>query len=121
MGDTSNEGLAAPLDLEERAELALNALTRNVDPALRYTPYFDCRLELDPPVLSHHPYWDHCDGTGRALSALLLAREMTGSGFRSEIDVHLERLVASYQGAQGLCWIPEPDYPPARPGGRARR
>ena len=113
MGDASNDGLAAPLDLEERAELALNALTRNVDPALRYTPYFDCRLELDPPVLSHHPYWDHCDGTGRALSALLLAREMTGSGYRSEIDAHLERLVASYQGAQGLCWIPEPDYRPA--------
>ena len=111
MGDASNDGLAAPLDLEERAELTLNALTRNVDPALRYTPYFDCRLELDPPVLSHHPYWDHCDGTGRALSALLLAREMTGSGFRSEIDAHLERLVASYQGAQGLCWIPAPDYP----------
>ena len=113
MEDASNDGVAAPPDLEERAELALNALTRNVDPALRYTPYFDCRLELDPPVLSHHPYWDHCDGTGRALSALLLAREMTGSGYRSEIDVHLERLVASYQGAQGLCWIPEPDYPPA--------
>ena len=113
MGDASNDGLAAPLDLEQRAELALNALTRNVDPALRYTPYFDCRLELDPPVLSHHPYWDHCDGTGRALSALLLAREMTGSGCRGEIDVHLERLVASYQGAQGLCWIPAPDFPPA--------
>ena len=113
MGDALNDGLAAPLDLEERAELALNALTRNVDPALRYTPYFDCRLELDPPVFSHHPYWDHCDGTGRAVSALLLAREMTGSGCRGEIDARLERLVASYQGAQGLCWIPAPDYPPA--------
>ena len=113
MGNGSNNGVAAPLDLEQRAELALNALTRNVDPALRYTPYFDCRLELDPPVLSHHPYWDHCDGTGRAVSALLLAREMTGSGYRSETDAHLERLVASYQGAQGLCWIPAPDYPPA--------
>ena len=113
MGNASIDGVVAPLDLEERAELALNALTRNVDPALRYTPYFDCRLELDPPVLSHHPYWDHCDGTGRAVSALLLAREMTGSDYRSETDAHLERLVASYQGAQGLCWIPEPDYPPA--------
>ena len=104
---------AAPLDLEERAELALNALTRNVDPGLRYTLYFDCRLQLDPPVLSHHPYWDHCDGTGRTYAALLLAREMTGSDTGGEIDAHLQRLVASYQGEQGLCWIPAPDYPPA--------
>ena len=107
-----HEDMAAPLDLVERAELALNALTGNIDPALRYTLYFDCRLQLDPPVLSHHPYWDHCDGTGRAVAALLLAREMTGSDHRSATDVHLERLVASYQGAQGLCWIPAPDFPP---------
>ena len=113
MGYSPDNGVAAPLDLVERAALAVAALTRNVDPALRFTPYFDCRLQLDPPVLSHHPYWDHCDGTGRAVAALLLGREMTGSDHRREIDAHLERLVASYQGAQGLCWIPEPDYPPA--------
>ena len=109
----SDAAVAAPPDLVARAELALNALTRNVDPALRFTLYFDCRLQLDPPVLSHHPYWDHCDGTGRAVAALLEAREMTGSDYRSEIDAHLTRLVASYQGAHGLCWIPAPDYSPS--------
>ena len=109
----------ASLDLAARAELALNALTRNVDPALRFTPYFDCRLQLDPPVLSHHTYWDHCDGAGRAVDALVLAREMTGSDLGSEVDARLKELVASYQGDQGLCWIPEPDFPP-RPTRRPR-
>ena len=115
----AQEDGSAPLDLAKRAELALNALTRNVDPALRFAPYFDCRLQLDPPVLSHHTYWDHCDGAGRAVDALLLARDMTGSDRGSEIDVHLKELVASYQGEQGLCWIPEPDFPP-RPTRRPR-
>ena len=108
----AQEAGPASLDLAERAELALNALTRNVDPALRFTPYFDCRLQLDPPVLSHHTYWDHCDGAGRAVDALVLARDMTGCDLRNEIDVHLKELVSSYQGEQGLCWIPEPDFPP---------
>ena len=108
----AHEAGPASLDLAERAELALNALTRNVDPALRFTPYFDCRLQLDPPVLSHHTYWDHCDGAGRAVDALVLARDMTGCDLGSEIDVHLKKLVSSYQGERGLCWIPEPDFPP---------
>ena len=37
---------------------------------------------------------------------------MTGCDLGSEIDVHLKELVSSYQGEQGLCWIPAPDFPP---------
>ena len=98
------------LNLEEKACLAIHNLTRNVDPKHRYTPYFDALFQFDPPALNHHYYWDHCDGTGRAVDALVLARHMTGSQDNLHIDQKLKDLVLSYIGSKGLCWIPKTPY-----------
>ena len=98
------------LNLEARAYTAINTLTRNVDPKLGYTQYFDIAFQFDPPALRHHYYWDNCDGTGRAVDALILARHMTGSQENGHIDHELKDLVLSYIGRKGLCWIPETPY-----------
>lgn len=98
------------LNLEERAALAINCLTRNVDPNLNYTQYFDGNFHFEPPALIHHYYWDHCDGTARVVDALILARHMTGSTFNVDIDEKLKNLMLSFVGDKGLYWIPKTPY-----------
>ena len=98
------------LNLEEKARLAINNLTRNVDPKQAYTPYFDAVFQFDPPALMHHYYWDHCDATGKAMAALILARHMAGSRENEHIDRKLESLLLSFVGPKGLCWIPKTPY-----------
>ena len=98
------------LNLEETAALAIDNLTANVDPDLNYTQYFDLKFQFEPPALLHHYYWDHCDGTGRTVDALILARHMTGNILNKEIDDKLKQLTLSYVGADGLCWIPQTPY-----------
>ncbi len=106
----SDSQIPDTLNLEKRAALSVNCLTRNVDPDLDYAQYFDGLFQFEPPVLIHHKYWDHCDGTGRAVDALILARHMTGSTLNVEIDQKLRNLVFSYIGRKGLCWVPKARY-----------
>ncbi len=96
--------------LEERARLAINCLSRNVDPGLGNAPYFEGSFVMDPPALFHHPYWDWSDCVGRTVAALVLARHMTGSELNAEVDEKLETLMLSFLGEKGLSWIPKSPY-----------
>lgn len=93
----------ATLDLEERARLALNHLTRNLDANLGYLPYFWSHLTSDPPEARHEAY-DFGDITGRYVDALILARHMTGATVGEAEEAALKRRLVSMFGDDGLSY-----------------
>ena len=47
------------LDLQDRAQLAVNCLTRNPDPLADYEMYFYAWVNRNPPMMQHD-YNSHC-------------------------------------------------------------
>lgn len=93
-------------DLENRAQLAINSLTRLLDPERNYQPYFIARYD-EEPVTACHRIYDYADATGRFVDALGLARLMSGSDDNREIDEKLEAFLISLIEEDGLSWIPK--------------
>ena len=92
------------INLQQRAELAINAMTQTLDPKLNYQPYFIIAYD-DPPKMMHH-FWDFGDGSGRFVDALALARLMTGNRKNLEVDAKLREFTLSLIGEDGLVWAP---------------
>ncbi len=98
------------LDLQEHAELALNALTRTNNPGSDYDVYFYGKADRNPPVMYrpmgplYAKFWE----------SLALMRYITGSAFNVEVDqrwreIFLEMfqrdaLGFSFTDARLLCW-----------------
>jgi len=93
----------ASIDLEERARLALNHLSRNLDAAREHLPYFWTHLTKNPPEARHEAY-DFGDVTARYVDAMILSRQMTGSTIGEEQEVLLKRLMLSLFGNDGLSY-----------------
>ncbi len=68
-----------PFDLQARAELAAQALTRLRDPERAGLMYFLANWRARPPR-AEHGLWDCGDGSGRHVDALTLARTMLRPG-----------------------------------------
>jgi len=96
------------LNLEERARLAINCLTRLVDPKRNYQPYFFVAYDEEPVTAWHH-LWDYGDACGRITDALAKARLMSGSSQNREVDEKLKALLISLISMEedGLCWVPD--------------
>jgi hypothetical protein len=69
--------IPATLLLEERAALAMNAVTGLADEDLDGIPFFSANLLARPARLDHGD-WDYGSSHGRLTDATLLARQMTG-------------------------------------------
>ena len=102
-------------DLEERARLAIDCLTRMVDPKRDYEPYFYVNYDQDPAIAYHH-LWDYGDASGRMLDALTKARLMSGSDKNREIDERLKAFMVSLIQEDGLTWIPDAPWVSKRAG-----
>ena len=107
------------INLQQRAELAINAMTQCLDPKLNYQPYFFV-IYGDPPNMQHH-FWDFGDASGRFVDALALARLMTGNRKNLEVDAELRDFTLSLIGEDGLTWVPagtDPDTGVRKPGAK---
>ena len=100
----------ATLDLAEKAELCINAMTRLVNPDYDYAQYSYVVFRHDPPYMAMetgitnlNPKW---------LESLPLMRIMTGSRRNVDIDARIVEGVLRNTGFDGLTYQP-PDHPGA--------
>ena len=94
------------LDLAERAALAINALTRVVDPARDYEVYFNTSFARKPPVLFHRGMPDYEGAHGKFLESLPLMRIMSGSDYNASVDHKLMESVLHITENDGLSYVP---------------
>jgi hypothetical protein len=99
------------LDLQERAQLAINALTRCTNPESNYDVYFYGNLAHNPPVMHrlmslYGKFWE----------ALALMRNVTGSSVNDHVDQRWREVFLDWfhrdnpvlegpDGGRILCWI----------------
>lgn len=92
------------LDLQERARLALHALTEVTDPLADYEPYWIVAFRSDPPFMMHNSWQG--PGAPKFMWAASLMRLVSGV----EQNLHVERrwmeTALQCQGADGLIYIP---------------
>ncbi len=97
------------LDLAERAELAIHAITRMVDPNRDYALYATARFNRRPPVIVMSDS-DGIDGgacVGKLFESLLLLRIMSGSTDNLEIDKGWMQSRLDITGEDGIVyWLP---------------
>jgi hypothetical protein len=98
-----------PLDLQGRAELAIDGLTGLVDPERDGLMYFLANWRAKPPR-ADHGLWDCGDGSGRHVDALTLARTMVRAGSpaanQGPVDGQIEAWMMRFLGEDGLSWLP---------------
>jgi hypothetical protein len=93
------------LDIAERAELGIHALTSVTDPRADYEIYFGVSVLRNPPVMAHD-FSDWCQNVESMMEALPLLRLATGSSLNSEVDpVWMKTLLKSI-GPDGLVYLP---------------
>jgi DUF1680 family protein len=92
--------------LEERASIAMNAVTGLADDDLGGIPFFSANLLARPARLEHGD-WDYGSSHGRLTDAILLARQMTGGGWDEDTeavaDAYRKRLL-DLLGEDGLTY-----------------
>ncbi|TDD20098.1 hypothetical protein E1294_18805 [Nonomuraea diastatica] len=93
--------------LEERAELAMNAVAglpdTDPDTGMDGIPYFSADLLARPAALRHGD-WDYGSSHGRLLDACLLARHMTGKNTWREVEDGFRRRLTTFFGPDGLSY-----------------
>ena len=90
--------IPATLLLEERAALAMNAVTGLADDDLDGIPFFSANLLARPARLDHGD-WDYGSSHGRLTDAILLTRQMTGGkdGDGKDWDPHWDQIADRYR------------------------
>ncbi len=104
-GETYQAEVPDTLTLAERAQLAINCITRVVDPAKDYQVYFNSRLTRKPPVLVHRGTPDYEGAHLKFLESLPLMRIMSGSDYNIEVDKKLMESILHITGEDGLHYI----------------
>ena len=91
------------LFLEERAQIALNALIGVADEDYGYIPFFNGNFKAKPAYMTHGN-WDFGSSHGRLVDAIILARAMTGSTYGEEIEKYYRRNLLSFFKEDGLSY-----------------
>ena len=116
LGSSKGEILAADsrhmpdtVDLAERAHIAVNALTRIIDPAHSYEPYHQAIYYARPAYMTHQEGFDEGAWAGNELwgkhvEALRMMRIMSGSVQNRDIDEKTIQGMVSCFGKDGLYW-----------------
>ena len=89
--------------LEERAEIALNALIGVADEDYEYIPFFNGNFKARPAYMTHGN-WDFGSSHGRLVDAIVLARTMSGSDYGTEIEGYYRRNLMSFFRKDGLSY-----------------
>ena len=107
-GEYYNDLIPDTLDIAERAQLAINALTGNTDPAYDYEIYWNYSLERNPPIMWHD--WNDWCGP-KFWETLPLLRAITGSKLNNHIDPVWLNVMLRSIGPDGLFYIPMGERP----------
>jgi hypothetical protein len=99
----------ATFDLAERARLALNYLTRFVNPNLEYEPYNMIELMSQPPKMWHQQ--GDFQMQGKVLEILPISRLVSGSQMNLEVDEAYMNMFLKMQGPDGLPYAPTKGRP----------
>jgi len=91
------------LDLQERAALAVNVLTRATDPEADYELYFNLDCRRNPPVMDHNMN-GICDC--KFMEALPLMRMVSGSRENLEVDRVWREVALHNLGPDGIYCYP---------------
>jgi len=92
------------LDLQERARLAIHALTECTDAAADYQIYFLVRFRTNPPVMQHSAFDPHVQP--KFVEAIPLMRMISGSHENMHVERKLMETMLRGQGKDGLCYTP---------------
>ena len=91
------------LDLQQRAELAVGALTGPTDPLADFEIYFFAYFLANPPMMQHS-FDYHC--TNKFMEALPLMRIVSGSRQNEEVDRRWMEVAVRQQAEDGLMYVP---------------
>lgn len=91
------------LTLEERAEVALNALIGVADEDYEYIPFFNGNFKARPAYMTHGN-WDFGSSHGRLIDAIILARVMSENEMGKDIEEHYRNNLMSYFREDGLSY-----------------
>ena len=101
------------LDVQERAGLAINAMTGIADPEADHEIWWRVMMHGDRPVMLH----DNNDQVQTEMQqSLALLRAMTGSDLREEVDRGWMATLLHMQGPDGLLYYPVQGRPWQRLG-----
>jgi hypothetical protein len=104
-GITYADRVPDTLDLAERAELAINALTRIPDPNADYECFFTLQINRNPMVMAHE--WSTYVGQqAKFMEALTMLRTVTGNKSGFEEEQGMMRAAAHMLGEDGLYYQP---------------
>ncbi len=99
----------ATLDLAERARLALNYLTRFVNPNLEYEPYNMIELMAQPPKMWHQQ--GDFQMQGKVMEIIPIARLVCGDDLNLHVDHAYVKMFLKMQGPDGLPYAPTTGRP----------
>ncbi len=97
------------LDLQDRAALAVNALTEVPDPAADYEAYFWVSFNTSPPSMQHD--FDSPMLTVKFMATLPLMRLMSGSRQNEHVDRWWMEMAQRQLGPDGIAYIPTKGRP----------
>ena len=102
-GKRYQDSIPDTLDIAERCELAINALTGITDSRYDYEVYWEAEFFRNPAVMVHnHNDWvESCEGFMEALPLLRIA---TGSTHNPQVDNVWERVNLASIGPDGLTY-----------------
>ena len=109
-GETYQKEVPDTLELADRAALAINAVTRMLNPEYDYTQYSYADLRHDPPWMMMEAGITNLNP--KFIEALPLMRIMSGSKQNADVDHHLVESMLHNIGKDGLTYQP-PDHPGA--------
>ena len=116
-GDRYEAGVPDTLNLVERAELAIHAITSMLDPDRDYLMYSHSEFSRRPPVVTFSGVSGSVGCCSKHLEALPLLRVMSGSSLNMEADAKFMASMLHMTGEDGCIYTPKekglhPMYPP---------
>src|SRR4051812_29954316 len=105
-GEHYEAELPETLDLAERARIAINGLTRGVDPEHDYEHYFLTLFMKDPPEMWHTGSGDMSCCNPKWSESLPMMRIMSGSKLNVDVEQKMMDAMVGMIDADGLYAVP---------------
>lgn len=114
-GQSYEDTVPDSLDIAERAQLGINAVTRITDPDADYEIYMWVNAFHNPPIMTHD-FNDWCQLVEGIMEGLPLLRTATGSDLNADVDRAWMQALLKSVGPDGLVYVPLNGRPWGREG-----
>ena len=104
LGEQYEATVPDTLDLQQRARLAIHALTEATDPLADHEPYYVAHFRTNPPVMVHSSW--HGATQAKFMEAVPLMRIVSGSDQNLQVDEKWMEVALKSQGPDGLIYTP---------------